>query len=87
MGRAGPRYGSGSSHSGARGGVSGSIRKMFTRSHSHVPERVRDYNLGSASGLRQQRIDTGPWTSKGKTVREMLGKAWSKACHSVGIPG
>ncbi|AQK54656.1 hypothetical protein ZEAMMB73_Zm00001d051604 [Zea mays] len=49
-----------------------------------VPERVRDYNLAQASGLRQQRIDTGPWTSKGRSSKEILGRAWAKACyHSV----
>jgi hypothetical protein len=30
------------------------------RSREQVPERVRDYNLAQAFGLRQQRIDTGP---------------------------
>ncbi|WVZ69524.1 hypothetical protein U9M48_018297 [Paspalum notatum var. saurae] len=60
---------------------------MFTRSQSHVPERVRDYHLGLSSAPRQQRIDTGPWTVKGKTSRELLGRAWAKACHAVGIPG
>jgi hypothetical protein len=29
-------------------------------SRQRVPERVRDYNLAQASGLRQQMIDTGP---------------------------
>jgi len=85
MQQAGPRY--------ERGGGSGSrargsdVRGMFTRSRSHVPERVRDYHLGLSSAPRQQRIDTGPWTVKGRTKRELLGRAWAKACHAVGIPG
>jgi len=60
---------------------------MFRRSQSQVPERVRDYHLGLSSAPRQQRIDTGPWTVKGRTSRELLGRAWAKACHAVGIPG
>jgi hypothetical protein len=56
-------------------------------SSQRVPERVRDYNLAQASGLRQQRIDTGPWTSKGRSSKEILGRAWAKACHAIGIPG
>ncbi|WVZ87005.1 hypothetical protein U9M48_033708 [Paspalum notatum var. saurae] len=83
--------GSGVRGSSVRGsGVAGSggpLPSMFTRSQSHVPERVRDYHLGLSSAPRQQRIDTGPWTVKGKTLRELLGRAWAKACHAVGIPG
>ena len=90
MQQAGPRYESGEG-SGVRGsGVAGSggpLPSMFTRSQSHVPDRVRDYHLGLSSAPRQQRIDTGPWTVKGKTSRELLGRAWAKACHAVGIPG
>ncbi|PWZ44710.1 hypothetical protein Zm00014a_021525 [Zea mays] len=56
-------------------------------SSQRVPERVRDYNLAQASGLRQQGIDTGPWTSKGRSSKEILGRAWAKACHAIGIPG
>ena len=55
--------------------------------HKSPRERVRDYHLGLSSGPRQQRIDTGPWTVKVKTSRELLGRAWAKACHAVGIPG
>jgi len=60
---------------------------MFRRSQSQVPERVRDYHLGLSSAPRQQRIDTSPWTVKGRTSRELLGRAWAKACHAIGIPG
>ncbi|WVZ62464.1 hypothetical protein U9M48_012213 [Paspalum notatum var. saurae] len=60
---------------------------MFTRSQSHVPERVRDYYFGLSSAPVQQWIDTGPWTVKGRTSRELIGRAWTKACHAIGIPG
>ena len=102
MQQAGPRYdrggGSGCSSRpdrgsggvGAGGGVGGSggpLPSMFRRSQSQVPERVRDYHLGLSSAPRQQRIDTGPWTVKGRTSKELLGRAWAKACHAVGISG
>ncbi|XP_039808532.1 uncharacterized protein LOC120672275 [Panicum virgatum] len=94
MQQAGPRYerggGSGSASGSRSGGVgaSGGLQpSMFRRSQSQVPERVRDYHLGLNSAPRQQRIDTGPWTVKGRTSRELLGRAWAKACHAVGIPG
>ncbi|XP_039840906.1 uncharacterized protein LOC120700734 [Panicum virgatum] len=73
--------------SGGVGGSGGPQPSMFRRSQSQVPERVRDYHLGLSSAPRQQRIDTGPWTVKGRTSRELLGRAWAKACHAVGIPG
>ncbi|KAJ1259661.1 hypothetical protein BS78_10G173100 [Paspalum vaginatum] len=83
--------GSGVRGNGVRGsGVGGSglpPPAMFTRSQSQLPERVRDYHLGLSSAPRQQRIDTGPRTVKGKSSRELLGRAWAKACHAVGIPG
>ncbi|KAJ1269626.1 hypothetical protein BS78_07G226100 [Paspalum vaginatum] len=93
MQQAGPRYerggGSGSASRVGGSGVrrsGGPLPSMFTRSQSHVPERVKDYHLGLSLAPRQQRIDTGPWTVKGRTSRELLGRAWAKACHAVGIP-
>ncbi|WVZ97014.1 hypothetical protein U9M48_042581, partial [Paspalum notatum var. saurae] len=85
--------GSGSRAGGSRvrgsgvGGGAGPLPSMFTRSQSHVPERVRDYHFGLSSAPVQQRIDTGPWTVKGRTSRELIGRAWAKACHAIGIPG
>jgi len=83
--RAGTRYerggGSGSSQ------VQDSLPRMLARSRTQVPERVRDYNLGSSSGPRQPRIDTGPWTDKGRNAKSKIGRAWSKFCHAAGIPG
>eukprot|EP00267_Zea_mays_P045107 XP_020397349.1 uncharacterized protein LOC109941222 [Zea mays] len=74
--RAGARYDRGGGSSSQR--VSrGALDRMMGRSREQVPERVRDYNLAQASGLRQQRIDTGPWTSVGvklPTGREIDGK-------------
>ncbi|WVZ55811.1 hypothetical protein U9M48_006422 [Paspalum notatum var. saurae] len=99
MQRAGPHYergggsGSGSRTGGSRvrgsgaGGGARPLPSMFTRSQSHVPERVRDYHFGLSSAPVQQRIDTGPWTVKGRTSRELIGRAWAKACHAIGIPG
>src|SRR6185312_8271687 len=90
MQQTGPRYerggGSGCSSRPDRGS-GGPLPSMFRRSQSQVPERVRDYHLGLSSAPRQQRIDTGPWTVKGRTSKELLGRAWAKACHAVGIPG
>ena len=71
--RAGPRYerggGSGSSQ------VQDSLPRMLARSRTQVPERVRDYNLGSSSGPRQPRIDTGPWIDKGRNAKSKIGRA------------
>ena len=64
-----------------------SLPRMLARSRTQVPERVRDYNLGSSSGPRQPRIDTGPWTDKGRNAKSKIGRAWSKFCHAAGIPG
>ncbi|WVZ54485.1 hypothetical protein U9M48_005272, partial [Paspalum notatum var. saurae] len=99
MQRTGPHYergggsGSGSRAGGSRvrgsgaGGSAGPLPSMFTRSQSHVAERVRDYHFGLSSAPVQQRIDTGPWTVKGRTSRELIGRAWAKACHAIGILG
>ena len=48
---------------------------MLTRSKTQVPDRVRDYNLASASGPRQPRIDIGPWTEKGRGAKSKIGRA------------
>ncbi|WVZ48857.1 hypothetical protein U9M48_000257 [Paspalum notatum var. saurae] len=84
-----PNYerGGGSGGGSRARGSGGPLPSMFTRSRSQIPERVRDYHLGLSSAPRQQRIDIGPWTVKGKPSRELLGRAWAKACHAVGIPG
>jgi len=81
--RAGARYERGG---GSGSGQAGPLPRML-RSQTQVPERVKDYHLDSNSGPRQQRIDTGPWTSKGRNAKQILGRAWAKACHAIGIPG
>ena len=82
--RAGQRYerGGGSKSGQARG----TLPSMLTRSKTQVPDRVRDYNLASASGPRQPRIDTGPWTEKGRGAKSKIGRAWAKFCNATGIP-
>jgi hypothetical protein len=65
----------------------GPLDRMMGRSREQVIEHVRDYNLAKASRPMQQRIDTGPWTSKGRSLKVILGRAWAKACHAIGIPG
>jgi hypothetical protein len=50
-------------------------------------ERFRDFNAPRATTPIQTRIDTGPWTSKGKSAKEAIEQAWSKWFHVSGIPG
>ena len=52
-----------------------------------MPQRVSDFHLAISSGPRQPRIDTRPWTNKGRSAKERVGKAWAKALHALGIPG
>jgi hypothetical protein len=66
--RDGSRYDRGGGSSSQR--VSrGPLDRMMGRSREQVPKRVRDYNLAQSSGPRQQRIDIGPWTSKGRSSK------------------
>jgi hypothetical protein len=80
-------------HGGGSGSGSGRgnpITRMFARSSStRESAGVRDYNLaaGGRQGSTQQRIDTGPWTQKGKNAKQAIGKAWSKWFHFAGVPG
>jgi hypothetical protein len=72
--RDGARYDRGGGSSSQR--VSrGPLDRMMGRSREQVIEHVRDYNLAKASGPMQQRIDTGPWTSKGRSLKEIHGRA------------
>jgi hypothetical protein len=34
----------------------------------------------------QTRIDTGPWSPKGKQAKTAIGKAWAKIFHTEAIP-
>jgi hypothetical protein len=59
---------------------------LFRRGTSQR-ERPRDFDVIRAKTPIQTRIDTGLWTSKGKSVKEAIGRAWSKWFHISGIPG
>jgi hypothetical protein len=50
-------------------------------------ERPRDIDAARAKVPVQTQIDTGPWTSKGKSAKETTWRAWSKWFHVSGIPG
>lgn len=72
--------------SGSRGG--NPVQRIFRRATSlRQTPGVMDYNLGSAKGSTQPRIDTGSWTQKGKNAKEAIGRAWSKFFHIAGVPG
>jgi hypothetical protein len=76
----------GGSSSGSRQG--NPLQRMLRRSSSaRQTPGVTDYNLASARGMTQPRIDTGPWTKKGKNAKEAIGRAWSKFFHIAGVPG
>ena len=84
--RAGQRYehGGGSGSGSGGGGMKGLLRRTFSKrdTSSHV-----DFNLSRAKSPVQQMIDTGPWTSKGKSAKDILGRTWAKWFHVAGIPG
>jgi hypothetical protein len=82
--RAGQHYdhGGGSGEGGRGGGVKG----LFRRAMSHR-ERPRDFDAARAKAPVQTRIDTSPWTSKGKSAKEAIGRAWSKWFHVSGFLG
>lgn len=67
-------YGGGSSqqHSGG-GGLFGKLKRSTSRKGKAAPV--------------QTRIDTGPWTQKGKNAKAAIGKAWAKFFHTEAIPG
>ncbi|KAF8723491.1 hypothetical protein HU200_021438 [Digitaria exilis] len=63
----------------------GPLQRMLRRATSaRQTPGVTDYNLGSARGSTQPRIDTGSWTQKGKNAKEAIGRAWSKFFHTAG---
>jgi hypothetical protein len=82
---AGERYEHGGG-SGGGGGGGGRVRGFFRRATSQR-ERSRDFDAARATTPVQTRIDTGPWTSKGKSAKEAIGQAWSKWFHVSGILG
>jgi hypothetical protein len=80
--RAGERYEHGG-ESGARGG-GGGIQGFFRRATSQR-ERSRYFDAARTTAPVQTWIDNGPWTSKGKSAKEAIGRAWSKWFYVSGI--
>jgi hypothetical protein len=78
--KAGQHYDHGGGSEGGRGGVKGLIRRATSQR-----ERPRDFDVARAKAPVQARIDTGPWTSKEKSAKEVIGWAWSKWFHVLGI--
>jgi hypothetical protein len=78
--RAGQHY----EHGGGSGG--GGVKGLFRRATSQR-ERPRYFDAARGKAPVQTRIDTGPWTSKGKSTKEAIGRAWSKWFHVLGISG
>jgi hypothetical protein len=71
-------------HGGGSGG--GGVKGFFRRTTSRR-KRSRDFDATRAKAPVQTRIDTDPWTSKGKSAKEAIGMAWSKWFDVSGIPG
>jgi hypothetical protein len=82
--RAGELYEHGGGSGAGEGG--GGVHGFFRRATSQR-ERFRDFDAARATAPVQTRIDTGPWTSKGKSAKEAIERAWSKWFHVLGIPG
>jgi hypothetical protein len=68
------------------GGGGGGVRGFFRRA-TLQRERYRDFDVARATAPIQTRIDTGPWTSKGKSAKKVIERAWSKWFHVSGISG
>jgi hypothetical protein len=60
-------------HGGGSGG--GGVKGLFRRATSKR-ERPRDFDAARGKAPVQTQIDTGPWTSKGKSAKEAIGRAW-----------
>jgi hypothetical protein len=82
--RAGEHYEHGGGSGGGAGG--GGVKGLFRRG-TPQRERPRDFDATRAKAPVQTQIDTGPWTSKGKSAKEAIGQAWSKWFHVSGILG
>jgi hypothetical protein len=66
-------------------GRGGEVRGFFRRAISHR-KMSRDFDTARATAPVQTWIDTGPWTSKGKSAKKAIGQAWSKWFHVSRIP-
>jgi hypothetical protein len=69
-----------------RGGGGGEVKRLF-RGATSQRERPRDFDATRAKAPVQTRIDTSPWTSKRKSAKEVIERAWSKWFHVSGILG
>jgi hypothetical protein len=78
--RAGEHYEYGSESGG------GGVRGFFRRATSQR-KMSRDFDATRAKAPVQTWIDINMWTSKGKSAKEAIGRAWSKWFHVSGIPG
>jgi hypothetical protein len=58
------------------GGGGGEVNGLFRRATSQ--RESLETLMPRAKAPVQIRIDTGPWTSKGKSAKEAIGWAWSK---------
>jgi len=72
--------------SGSGGGLSGLLRRVTSQRESRS-KGIDDFDLQRAKSPVQTKIDSGPWTNKGKKAKEAIGRAWSKWFHVTGIPG
>jgi hypothetical protein len=65
-------------HGGGSEGEEGEVEsKGLCRRATSQRERLRDSDAARAKAPVQTRIDTGMWTSKGKSAKEAIGWAWS----------
>jgi hypothetical protein len=76
--KAGQQY----EHGDGSGG--GGVKRLFRRATSWR-KMPGDFNGARAKAPVQSRIDTGPWTSKGKSAKEAIGQTWSKWFQVSGI--
>jgi hypothetical protein len=73
---------------GSGGGRGNPMSRLLRRSTSQrQTPGVTDYNIASSRGPVQTRIDTGPWSKKGKNAKEAIGRAWAKFFHTAGVAG
>jgi hypothetical protein len=72
-------------HGGGSGGGGSGVNGLFTRATSQR-ERPRDFDAARAKAPVQTRIDTGLWTSKRKSAKEVIEQPWSKWFYVSGIP-
>ena len=71
---------------GGGSGLSGLLRRVTSQRESRS-KGISDFDLHRAKSQVQTKIDSGPWTNKGKKAKEAIGRAWSKWFHVTGIPG